>query len=161
MDWKDLYVLLFFIFLNWKFDFSAKELQGWWDMGPWRHTTEGISVMEHAWSIGPRCYTLIKLGYDCSNSMGFINICLKRSSHFFWVLLYFIYFCLMIVTYICVGTDHNISTTYCCSSSGNSDDLLSMTSTPWLLVIGVSWTLLMDTTAWWRPAVGGWNVAIN
>ena len=67
----------------------------------------------------------------------------------------------MIVTYICVGTDHNVLTTYCCSSSGNSDDLLSMTSTPWLLVIGVSWPLLMDTTAWWRPAVGGWNVAIN
>ena len=33
----------------------------------------------------------------------------------------------MIVTYICVDTDHNVSTTYCCSSSGNSDDLLSMT----------------------------------
>ena len=33
----------------------------------------------------------------------------------------------MIVTYICVDTDHNVSTTYCCSSSGNSDNLLSMT----------------------------------
>ena len=33
----------------------------------------------------------------------------------------------MIVTYICVDTDHNISTTYCCSSSGNSDNLLRMT----------------------------------
>ena len=34
----------------------------------------------------------------------------------------------MIVTYICVDTDHNVSTTYCCSSSGNSDNLLSMTT---------------------------------
>lgn len=33
----------------------------------------------------------------------------------------------MIVTFICVDTDHNVSTTYCCSSSGNSDNLLSMT----------------------------------
>ena len=33
----------------------------------------------------------------------------------------------MIVTYICVDTDHNVSTTYCCSSSDNSDNLLSMT----------------------------------
>ena len=78
---------------------------------------------------------LIKLGYDCSNSMGFINICLKRSSHFLWVHCTCIFYLikglvnhsLMIVTYICVDTDHNVSTTYCCSSSGNSDNLLSMT----------------------------------
>ena len=76
---------------------------------------------------------LIKLGYDCSNSMGFINICLKHSSHFLWV------HCTCIF-YLIKGLVNHLShdchlhmcrywsqRTYCCSSSGNSDNLLSMT----------------------------------